>query len=223
MEAHTSYTSLIIVLLAAFLTPILLKKLRLTFVPVVVAEIVAGLIIGKTGFDLVNPEADWIVILSQLGFIFLMFLSGVEIDFSVFAGGKNRESLPNGKKEPNRFLVSLIIFAVILGLSYALSVAFLLLGFVTNAFFMSLVISTISMGVVVPTLKETGIMKSGPGQIILIITIIADLVTMILLTVFVSLYQGGGGNLWFLFILVGAGILLYFVGKFFRHRTFYFI
>lgn len=221
MEAHTSYTSLIIVLLAAFLTPILMKKLRLSFIPVVVAEIIAGLIIGKTGLNLIDPNSQLLTILSDLGFIFLMFLSGVEIDFSVFAGGQVKRKLPNGKTEPNRLLVSLIVFASILILSYGISVALVLAGLADNAFFMTLVISTISMGVVVPTLKESNIMKSGIGQIILIITIIADLVTMILLSVFVSLYKGSGASLWLLLVLLGVGILLYFVGKFFRHRTFF--
>lgn len=220
MGTH-SYTSLIIVLLAAFLTPIVLKRLRLTFIPVVVAEIVAGLIIGKTGFDLIRPDSDWLTILSDLGFIFLMFLSGVEIDFSVFAGGKKRKKLPNGKLEPNRFLVSLVIFAMILALSFGISVAFVWAGFTDNAFFMALVISTISLGVVVPTLKESDIMKTGTGQIILIITIIADLVTMILLAVFVSFYGSGDGNSWLLLLLLGAGVVLYFVGKFFKNRTFF--
>ncbi|WP_261132618.1 monovalent cation:proton antiporter family protein [Bacillus sp. Marseille-Q3570] len=219
MEEHVSFTSLIVVIVTAFLTPILLKKLRLSIIPVVVAEIIAGLIIGKTGFNLVQPD-EWITILSSLGFIFLMFLSGLEIDFSVFSNNKNRVTLPSGKLEPNRFLVSTIVFVFILVLSFVLSWLLVFMGFTNNAFFMCLVISTISLGVVVPTLKETGIMKSGIGQIILIVTVIADLVTMILLAVFVSLYEGGG-NMWLLLLLFCAGILLYFVGKFFKQSTFF--
>ncbi|GGE28235.1 putative Na(+)/H(+) antiporter YjbQ [Pullulanibacillus camelliae] len=213
MSGHTSFSSLVIVIIAAFLTPIILKKLRLTIIPVVVAEIIVGLIIGHSGFNLIH-SGDWINILSTLGFIFLMFLSGVEIDFSVFSNSK-KEMLPNGKREPNRFLISLIIFALILGVSYIISL-FLVWGHLAmNAFFMTLVISTISLGVVVPTLKESNVMKSGIGQTILIITVIADLVTMILLALFASLHEEGG-NLWLLLILFGAGIILYFIGKFFR-------
>ncbi|MCF6409176.1 monovalent cation:proton antiporter family protein [Pseudalkalibacillus salsuginis] len=219
MEEHVSFTSLIVVILTAFLTPILLKKLRLSIIPVVVAEIIAGLIIGRTGFNLVQPD-EWITILASLGFIFLMFLSGLEIDFSVFSNNKNRVTLPSGKLEPNRFLVSIIVFVFILILSFVLSWLLVLFGFTNNAYFMCLVISTISLGVVVPTLKETGIMKSGIGQIILIVTVIADLVTMVLLAVFVSLYEGGG-NMWLLLLLFCAGILLYFIGKFFKQSTFF--
>ena len=77
---------------------------------------------------------------------------------------------------------------------------------------MTLIISTISLGVVVPTLKEENLMKKTIGQIILLVAVIADLVTMILLAVFVSLNESGG-NTWLLLILFAAGILLYFVGK----------
>jgi CPA2 family monovalent cation:H+ antiporter-2 len=43
---------------------------------------------------------------------------------------------------------------------------------------------------------------------------------MILLAVFVSLYGEGHGSMWLLLILFAAGIAFYFVGKFFRDRTF---
>ncbi|GGH80113.1 CPA2 family monovalent cation:H+ antiporter-2 [Pullulanibacillus pueri] len=216
MEIHSSISSLVIVLLAAFLTPIILKKLRLNIIPVVVAEIIVGLIIGHSGFDLIHP-GDWINILSTLGFIFLMFLSGLEIDFSVFfnseKGGRTNES-----KEPNRFLIALLVFGLILVVSYIISISLVAGHFTDNAFFMTLVISTISLGIVVPTLKESNVMRSGIGQTILIIAVIADLVTMILLAIFVSFYEGGG-NTWLLLILFGAGIVLYFIAKFLRHRS----
>ncbi|HET7616223.1 MAG TPA: cation:proton antiporter, partial [Bacillales bacterium] len=74
-HTQASFASLVIVVIAAFLTPILLNRLRLRFIPVVVGEIIAGLIIGKTGFDLVDKDV-WIQTLSTLGFIYLLFLSG---------------------------------------------------------------------------------------------------------------------------------------------------
>lgn len=89
MEHGASVTSLVIVILAAFITPILLHRFKLNMIPVVVAEIIVGLIIGKSGFDIVE-QGSWLEILSTLGFIFLMFLSGLEIDFSIFARRKKR-------------------------------------------------------------------------------------------------------------------------------------
>jgi monovalent cation:H+ antiporter-2, CPA2 family len=217
MEQHASVISLLIVVTIAFVTPILLHRLKLNFIPVVVAEIIMGLVIGKTGFNVVHEDM-WLSTLSTLGFIFLMFLSGLEIDFSAFTGGKKRITLSTGKKEPNTFLVSSLIFVGIFIFSLGLSYLFVIVGFIDNAFLMTLIISTISLGVVVPTLKEAHLMKTNIGQIILLIAVIADLVTMILLAIFVSIYDPGQGNTWLLLILFAAGVVLYFVGKRFKSR-----
>ncbi|MFF2446150.1 monovalent cation:proton antiporter family protein [Neobacillus sp. NPDC058068] len=219
MEQHLSVISLLIVVTMAFLTPIILHRLKLNIIPVVVAEIIIGLIIGKSGFDVVHQDM-WLSTLSTLGFIFLMFLSGLEIDFTAFTGGKKRQQLSNGKMEPNSFTVATIIFAGIFIFSLGLSCLFVIAGFIDNAFLMTLIISTISLGVVVPTLKEAQLMKTVIGQIILLIAVIADLVTMILMAVFVSLNEPKHGNTWLLLILFAAGIVLYFVGKRFKNRTF---
>ncbi len=219
MEEHASFTSLVLVILTAFFVPILLNKFRLRVIPVVVAEIIVGIILGKSGFDVVHSDA-WLEILSVLGFIFLMFLSGLEIDFSIFAGESNSKKKKAEKKEPNRLFVSSIIFLFILILSYGLSLLFVWGGFTESAFFMTLVISTISLGVVVPTLKEEKLSKTTIGQIILLVAVIADLVTMILLALFVSMESGDPSRMWLLLILFAAGVLLYFVGKQMRHRSF---
>jgi monovalent cation:H+ antiporter-2, CPA2 family len=220
MEQHASITSLVIVIIVAFLTPIILHRLKLSFIPVVVAEIIMGLIIGKSGFNIVHEDA-WLSTLSTLGFLFLMFLSGLEIDFTAFSGGKNKgRAKPNSKKEPNTFVVASVIFVGIFIASLGLSYLFVLAGFIENVFLMTLIISTISLGVVVPTLKDAHLMKTNIGQIILLVAVIADLATMILLAVFVSLYDTGGGNTWLLLVLFAAGVALYFIGRSFKNRTF---
>ena len=42
------FLSLVVVVMAAFLTPILINRLRITFLPVVVAEILMGILIGHS-------------------------------------------------------------------------------------------------------------------------------------------------------------------------------
>lgn len=216
MEHGGSITSLLIVIIAAFLTPILLHRFRLKMIPVVVAEIIVGIIIGNTGLDLV-AESSWLETLSTLGFIFLMFLSGLEIDFTLFSS-KNRKKTENTIQNP--VLIASLIFVGILVLSFGLSYLFVLFGFIDNIYLMTLIISTISLGVVVPTLKETQAMQTTVGQTILLIAVIADLATMILLAVFVSFFGEEAGNMWLLLILFGVGLVLYFVGKYFRNQSF---
>ncbi|WNF51919.1 monovalent cation:proton antiporter family protein [Bacillus sp. SG20001] len=215
---HTSVSSLVVVIIVAFFTPILLHRFKLT-IPVVVAEIIMGLIIGKSGLQLVVEHDAWLDTLSMLGFIFLMFLSGLEIDFSSFESKKKARELPNGLKEPNTFKAATIIFLGVFCMSFILSYAFVLAGFIQNAFLMTLIISTISLGVVVPTLKEEKLMQTNIGQIILLVAVIADLVTMILLAVFSSIYGDGTGNMWLLLLLFAAGILLYLFGRVFKTKS----
>lgn len=219
MEHGASVTSLVIVIVIAFLTPLILHRFKLTFIPVVVAEIIMGLFIGDSGLDIVQEDM-WLETLSSLGFIFLMFLSGLEIDFTAFSRGKKKEKLSSGKLEPNGFFVASIIFIGIFVVSLGLSYMFVLAGFMDNVFLMTLIISTISLGVVVPTLKEGNLMKTSIGQIILLVAVIADLVTMILLAVFVSIHDGGEGNTWLLLILFASGIVLYFIAKRFQKNNF---
>lgn len=83
MEHHTSVLSLMVVVAIAFFVPLLLQRFKLKALPVVVAEIIAGIFVGKSGFNIIEPDM-WLQVLSTLGFIFLMFLSGLEIDFSIF-------------------------------------------------------------------------------------------------------------------------------------------
>lgn len=212
---HASLSSLVIVIVAAFLTPLLLHRFRLHMIPVVVAEIIVGIIIGKTVFNIVEQDM-WLETLSTLGFLFLMFLSGLEIDFSAFANKKKRK----GEKEPNAFFVASIIFVGIFLVSLGLSYTFVWFGYIDNAFLMTLIISTISLGVVVPTLKDAHLMKTTIGQTILLIAVIADLVTMVLLAVFVSTYDPSHGNTWLLLGLFLVGVLFYFAGKYFKKRSF---
>ncbi len=134
-----------------------------------------------------------------------MFLSGLEIDFLHLR--KGRKTIPSEWQGSAQhvFCRTDYLFRHLYFIIASLSYAFVLAGFIQNAFLMTLIISTISLGVVVPTLKEERIMNSNIGQIILLVAVIADLATMILLAFFSSLYGEDSGNMWLLLILFAAG------------------
>ena len=48
------FLSLVIVVVAAFLTPIIVNRLNINFLPVVVAEILMGIIIGHSLLNIVE-------------------------------------------------------------------------------------------------------------------------------------------------------------------------
>lgn len=217
MEGSTeSLTSLMIVVTLAFLVPIILYKLHIRVVPVVVAEIAAGLIIGKSGFNLISSDR-WLDMTSLFGFIFLMFLSGVEIDFSTFS----RRERKQGKHPFHPPLIAAVIFTCMLVLAFPLALTLRALNLAGEPFLMTLIIATISLGVVVPVLKEKRLTETSLGQTLLLITVLSDFVTMILLAVYVgSRSQDSSGMILLLlfFIVVFVGYL--FIKKFSRGKLF---
>ncbi|KZU97340.1 hypothetical protein A1D15_0119 [Lactiplantibacillus plantarum] len=75
--------SLVIILLAALLIPLIMAKFKINSLPTAVMEIIVGIVIGPSVFNFVNTS-DLISQLSTIGVIVLLFLSGLEIDFSLF-------------------------------------------------------------------------------------------------------------------------------------------
>lgn len=210
-----SLGSLILVVTISFLVPILLYQLRLRVVPVVVAEILAGIIIGKSGFNLVGND-PWVELLSLLGFIYLMFLSGVEIDFTSFA--KQGKST---KRQYQPLTVAIIIFLGIFFLSGLLAWGLVALGVVNRIFLTTLIIGTISLGVVVPVLKERKMLRTDLGQTLLLITVLADFFTMILLAFYVSFLSRNMAKLLLLLLFFLLVILIYmFIKRFASGKTF---
>ncbi|MCD9065825.1 monovalent cation:proton antiporter family protein [Staphylococcus pasteuri] len=215
------FLSLVIVVVAAFLTPIIINRLNINFLPVVVAEILMGIIIGNSFLNLVTKDS-MLSILSTLGFIFLMFLSGLEIDFNAFKKdsrprqGERKEE----KKLPGHLNLAMTVFALIMIVSIILAYALKWFGLIDDVLLMIIIISTISLGVVVPTLKEMNIMRTTIGQFILLVAVLADLVTMILLTIYGAVNGHGGSTIWLTGILVVFTIIFYVIGVLFKRMSF---
>src|SRR5690606_28033409 len=214
MEEHHSVTSLMIVVLASFFVPIVLHRLKLKWIPVVVAEIILGMVLGKSGFQLIQ-EDKLLELLSMLGIIYLMFLSGLEIDFD-FIQKSRKQSDKNG----NPLIISVLSYLGILLISLALSCIISLFGYTKDVFFMTLIISTISVSITLPVLKDKGLLQVPIGQSILLTAVIADFCTMLLLAVYVSLRrseEGAFNTLWLLLLFV-AFFVVYRLIRLFRAR-----
>src|SRR5262245_51067992 len=93
MDEARSFAPLLIVVMLAFLVPLLLSSIRGRLaIPIVVSEIVAGMIVGRSGFGWVVPDNGALDVLKELGFVLLMFLSGMEIDFRSLRGTDPHQS-----------------------------------------------------------------------------------------------------------------------------------
>src|ERR1700690_2235971 len=74
------FATLALVVAASLAGPLLAAGRR-PIVPVVVGEIAAGLILGKSGFGWIDSTLVPLPSLSSIGFILLMFAAGSHIDF----------------------------------------------------------------------------------------------------------------------------------------------
>jgi len=85
------FATLALVVAASLAGPLLAAGRR-PIVPVVVGEIGAGLILGKSGFGLIDSNMVPLPSLSSIGFILLMFAAGSHIDFGspTFRAGMRR-------------------------------------------------------------------------------------------------------------------------------------
>ncbi|MEN8906804.1 MAG: cation:proton antiporter, partial [Clostridiales bacterium] len=212
MENNLSFNSLFIISILAFVIPIFVNKLKSLRVPVVVAEIFAGILVGKTGFNLIHDDL-WLEFLSLFGFAYLMFLSGVEIDFSYFKKVKGRV-----KNKANPLVLGIVIFISTLLLAYLASTLLVFAGIAKDALFFTLIFSTTSLGIVVPVLKEKGIINESIGQISLLSALMADFLTMLLIPIVIFLVakEDSMKLLTSLFIFVIFGIVYFVVKRFFK-------
>ncbi|MFZ5967740.1 MAG: monovalent cation:proton antiporter family protein [Bacillota bacterium] len=185
-----SYDSLLIIIVLATFVPVLIKKLKWLPIPIVVGEVIAGMIVGKSGFGLI-VETPWLNFLYTFGFAFLMFLSGLEVDFSQFRSSRT-ENAKTWYQKP--LFLAFLIFAGTLSLGSAISYILKEFQLIKNIPLMTLILSTTSLGIVVPTLKEKGLLHTGYGQVILLAALVADFATMVMVTVYISFYTSAAAD-----------------------------
>ena len=202
-EIAGSFTPLLIVISLAFLVPLLLTRFQRLRLPIVVGEILAGIIVGSSGFGWVTHEDQLLTLLAEFGFVFLMFLAGMEIDFAnlnielpgVARAGGTRTDLSSSQGRERRTFgplsISLMGFILTLSLSAIVGFALLRVGLVSSPWMMALIMSTTSLGVVMPVLKEQELIRGRFGQTILIAALVADFATMILITVVIATISHG--------------------------------
>ena len=145
-----------------------------------------------------------------------MFLSGIEIDFGTLLSKPPRMKTTNGsKKIISSTVLGILVFLITILLSIGFSFVLKNILSIQSPWMMALILSTTSLGIVVPVLKETNIINSQFGQSILVSAFIADFATMLLITTYVSILRKGLSlEIFFVFFLFGAFFFLYRFGLF---------
>lgn len=195
--------SMLIIMLAALIIPIAMARFKVSSVPTAVAEIVAGILLGKSAFNIVQ-ETSSLTLLSSLGVIILMFLSGMEINFDLF------KKAPGQKKRDPKLPVSIAVlsFTAVIITAFILGVILYFMGLFSDVLLATILFSTIALGVVIATLKEKEILGRPMGQTILLTAVLGEVIPMLALTFYASIYGHNAGRLWLIVLLFLAAIIL---------------
>lgn len=195
--------SFFIVILAALLIPILMARFKISGVPTAVAEIVMGIILGKSGLNFVQPTTE-LTGLASIGVIILMFLSGMEINFDLF---KRKPDAQHAEKHSPVQLAGLAFLGTVVN-AVILAFALKFLGLFPDVFLATILFCTIALGVVIATLKEKEILSRPMGQTILLTAVLGEVVPMFALTIYASVNGNNGGRIWLIVLLFLAAIFL---------------
>jgi Kef-type K+ transport system membrane component KefB len=193
-----SFDNLAAVAAVAFLAPLLLGLVPALRVPSVLLEIGAGVVLGPSVLGWVQADAA-VNVLALIGVGFLLLLAGLEIEVDRLRGAVLRLALTG-------FAVS---FAIAVVVGYGLDAA----GIVGAPFLVGVILSATSLAVVLPLLKDAGLAGSAFGQMVIAAASIADVATVILLSLFFSEETAGVGVRLVLFavfglVCVAAGIAI---------------
>ncbi len=182
-ENSQVFIPLLLVIVLAFAVPIALSRFR--SLPVVVGEILAGVIIGPSMLGWLEHSLT-LDFLGDIGLAFLMFLAGLEIDLDALLPSKEGGGTGSGYLKPAGTIYLLTVLLA-LPAGYALNRA----GLQANPVLLFFVFSATSLGVLLPVLKENDLLSRPFGQLVFLTATLADFLTVILFTVYILTTENG--------------------------------
>jgi len=176
-----SFTSVAVVAAVAVVAPLALGLTGLRL-PSIVLEILLGILVGPQLLGWASRDEP-VQVLSIVGLAFLLLLAGLEVDYDRFRGR----------------LLRLTALGYVLSFGIALVVGLALKAgdLVRSPLLVAIVLSATGLGIILPILKDAGETSTPFGQVVIAGASIAEVVPIVLLSLF---FSGKGG--------VGAGAVL---------------
>ena len=166
MEAYPS--ELLLIVFVATLAPLLAELPSGFRFPVVVLELVLGILIGPHVFHLANPDG-MIAILGELGLAFLLFLVGLEIDFDKIRG--KPLSLAVGSWFITFLLAIICMFF------------FNVIGLIQSSpLLAATALSTTALGILAPILRDKGELHTDFGKYILATATVGEFAPLVIIS-----------------------------------------
>lgn len=198
-----------------------LSLLRIKKIPSVIVEIILGYFAGKFILLNMNPESIRILeFLALTGFIFLMFLGGLEIDMDQVTGSLPRKRIRYSRLIKNPLIVAVVYFCATLILSYTGAIVLSHIVEIKNNWYLALIMVTTSVGIILPVIKSRGEATGSFGQILIITAAVSDIFSIILFTFTAYILKNGFRlEITFILLLFTLFYLLYLLGNRFRNLS----
>jgi len=176
-----SFTSVAVVAAVAVVAPLALGLTGLRL-PSIVLEILLGILVGPQVLGWATGDEP-VEVLSIIGLAFLLLLAGLEVDYDRFRGRLLR--------------LTSLAYVVSLGIALAVGAALKAGDLVRSPLLIAIMLSATGLGIILPILKDAGETSTPFGQVVIAGASIAEVVPIVLLSLF---FSGKGG--------VGAGAVL---------------
>src|SRR5919197_925543 len=166
-----SFTSLAVVAAAGFVAPLAIELVPRVRLPNVVLELILGIVIGPSVLGWAKAD-EAVEIMALIGLSFLLLIAGLEVDYERLRG---------------RLLeVTGLGWVASVGLGLAAGFALHAAGFVKSPLLIAIMFSATGLGIVISVLKDADQVETAFGQLVIAGSSIAEVGTIILLTLFFS-------------------------------------
>ena len=165
-------TSFFVVVAAAALASLIVLAVgRWAPIPVVVVELILGIIIGPQVLDLATPD-DFISFFADLGLGMLFFFAGFEIDFNRIRGTPLR--------------LAGVAWGLSLILAYGIGGVLALTGVVISLVYTGSALATTAIGTLLPILRDAGELRTRFGTYLLAAGAVGEFGPILLITLVLS-------------------------------------
>lgn len=161
-----------IILVAGILFSLLFARLHL---PWVIAMITAGIVIGPFGLGLFEPNPT-LEFIGEVGLIFLMFMAGLETRLSSF-------------REFGRGIVIISFLTSIIPAVAGFGIGQFFGYSVNESFLIGIIFISSSIAIVLPSLESSGLLATKLGRTAVASTVVNDVLSLVLLSIFLQTTQ----------------------------------
>ncbi|MEY9858463.1 Kef-type K+ transport system membrane component KefB [Catenulispora sp. GAS73] len=193
MTTHSLGTLVLVAVIAVLSPPLADLAGRRAPVPLVVFEIVLGILVGPDVLGWAHDD-DYVHALSQFGLAMLFFMAGYEIDFARLRGGPLNRALAG--------------WAVSVALGVGLGV--LVAPTAKSGVIVGIALSTTALGTILPVLRDAGEVGTPLGNVVMAVGAVGEFAPIIAMTLFLDGRKPGEAMVYLTaFVLIaGVGIVV---------------